>query len=65
MRKIEAVVILKTFEDYLVHVRRSSDNTIKAYMKDISRFFEYIDKMPAEISRGDVESFVKALSKGE
>lgn len=65
MREIEAIAVLETFEDYLVHVRRSSSNTVKAYMKDVNRFFEYIHKAPIEISRSDVEGFVKALSKGE
>ncbi|MCX7654068.1 MAG: tyrosine-type recombinase/integrase [Fervidobacterium sp.] len=53
------------YEDYLVHVRRSSENTVKAYLKDIKRFFEYVQKAPKDVTRSDVENFVKALSKGE
>ncbi|MFN3692299.1 MAG: site-specific tyrosine recombinase/integron integrase [Fervidobacterium sp.] len=56
---------MKTYEDYLAHVRRSSENTVKAYIKDIRRFFEYIQKSPKEVTRADIEKFVKALSKGE
>jgi len=56
---------LKTFEDYLTHVRRSSENTVKAYMKDIKRFFDYLGKSPKQVERADVERFIKALSKGE
>ncbi|HOK87814.1 MAG TPA: tyrosine-type recombinase/integrase [Fervidobacterium sp.] len=65
MIDIQITRILRTFEDYLVHVRRSSDNTVKAYMKDIRRFFEYVQKNPNDITRDDVEGFLKALSKGE
>ncbi|QIV79342.1 tyrosine-type recombinase/integrase [Fervidobacterium pennivorans subsp. keratinolyticus] len=57
--------LLKTFEDYLTHVRRSSENTVKAYMKDIKRFFDYLGKSPKQVERADVERFIKALSKGE
>ncbi|MFN6992439.1 MAG: site-specific tyrosine recombinase/integron integrase [Fervidobacterium sp.] len=57
--------IIRTYEDYLTHVRRSSENTVKAYIKDIRRFFEYIQKSPREVSRADIEKFIKALSKGE
>ncbi|HOJ94859.1 MAG TPA: site-specific integrase, partial [Fervidobacterium nodosum] len=62
---IDIEALLRTYEDYLVHVRRSSENTVKAYIKDIRRFFEYIQKPPKDIVRSDVEKFVKALSKGE
>lgn len=62
---IDIEVLLRTYEDYLRHVRRSSENTVKAYMKDIKRFFEYVNKPPKDVERKDVESFIKALSKGE
>lgn len=48
-----------------MHVRRSSENTVKAYIKDVRRFFEHIQKSPNEITRAEIEKFVKALSKGE
>lgn len=53
------------YEDYLAHVRRSSENTVKAYMKDIRRFFECIQKSPKDVTRSDIEKFVKDLSKGQ
>ncbi len=65
MEIIDIEALLRTYEDYLVHVRRSSENTVKAYIKDIRRFFEYIQKPPKDIVRSDVEKFVKSLSKGE
>lgn len=62
---IDLESIIKTYEDYLTHVRRSSENTVKAYIKDVRKFFEYIQKSPKEVSRADIEKFIKALSKGE
>ncbi|MGQ9855564.1 MAG: site-specific tyrosine recombinase/integron integrase [Fervidobacterium sp.] len=62
---IDVELFLRTYEDYLKHVRRGSENTVKAYMKDIRRFLEYVGKPPRDIERADVEKFIKALSKGE
>lgn len=56
--------ILDMFSDYLVHVRRHSENTLKAYQKDVRKFFEFTKKDVNEIQRKDVEEFLKALSKG-
>ncbi|ODN30814.1 site-specific tyrosine recombinase/integron integrase [Fervidobacterium thailandense] len=56
--------LVEAFEDYLGHVRRCSENTLKAYMKDVRRFLEYTQKHPRDVSRNDVEGFIKALSKG-
>lgn len=62
---IDIETLLRMYEDYLTHVRRSSENTVKAYIKDIRRFFEYIQKPPKDVTRSDIEKFIKALSKGE
>uniref|UniRef100_A0A7C4VT43 Recombinase XerC n=1 Tax=Fervidobacterium thailandense TaxID=1008305 RepID=A0A7C4VT43_9BACT len=56
--------LVEAFGDYLEHVRRCSENTLKAYLKDVRRFLGYVHKHPQDISRNDVENFVKALSKG-
>ncbi|MGC8955322.1 MAG: site-specific tyrosine recombinase/integron integrase [Fervidobacterium sp.] len=65
MVRIDIEHLIRTYEDYLIHVRRSSENTVKAYIKDIRRFFEYIQKPVKDITRSDVEAFIKALSKGQ
>ncbi|QTA38932.1 tyrosine-type recombinase/integrase [Thermosipho ferrireducens] len=56
---------MQLFKDYLEHVRRVSENTLKAYIKDVKKFFNFIQKAPSEIIRQDVENFIKALSRGE
>ncbi|MBT1248541.1 MULTISPECIES: site-specific tyrosine recombinase/integron integrase [unclassified Thermosipho (in: thermotogales)] len=56
---------LENFRDYLAHVRRHSENTLKAYIKDVRKFFEFTKKNISDIERSDIESFLKALSKGQ
>ncbi|SHH31351.1 site-specific tyrosine recombinase/integron integrase [Thermosipho atlanticus] len=57
--------LLENFKDYLEHVRRHSDNTVKAYLKDVKKLLYFLNKDVKSISRKDVEEFLKALSKGK
>ncbi|MBO8161275.1 MAG: tyrosine-type recombinase/integrase [Thermosipho sp. (in: Bacteria)] len=57
--------ILENFSDYLEHVRRHSENTVKAYLKDVRKLLKYLNKDIKNITRKDIEEFLKALSKGE
>jgi integrase/recombinase XerD len=57
--------VIEMFSDYLAHVRRHSENTLKAYKKDVRKFLTYVGKQINNIERKDVEEFLKALSKGD
>lgn len=57
--------ILDSFKEYLEHVRRHSENTVKAYLKDVRKLLQFLKKDVKNISRKDIEEFLKALSKGE
>ncbi|MDK2899787.1 MAG: integrase/recombinase XerD, partial [Thermosipho sp. (in: thermotogales)] len=57
--------VIEMFSDYLAHVRRHSENTLKAYKKDVKKFLTYVGKQVNNIERKDVEEFLKALSKGD
>ncbi len=56
---------LTMYEDYLKLVKRASENTVIAYIKDVRRFLEFVNKEMKDVNHSDVEKFIKSLSKGE
>ncbi|KEI01578.1 hypothetical protein Z954_03190 [Clostridium botulinum C/D str. BKT2873] len=52
---------MNEYEDYLFEEEKS-DNTIKAYKKDIEQFYEIVDKQnPASIAKKDIIVYKRAL----
>ena len=66
MRQIAADIITQEFEDYLENVKRSSKNTIISYMRDLSKFLDFLDKngiTARDAGREDIEAFSKYLKE--
>ncbi len=63
---IQIVNVLADYEEYLLHIRRVSRNTLKAYVVDVRGFLEYLFQRSLQLnafSYVDADEYVRYLSK--
>jgi len=54
---------ISNFRSYLLIEKKYSKNTIESYIRDLTKFNEYINKDISNINEEDIRSFIKYLSK--
>lgn len=52
---------IEMFTDYISAERGLSQNTIESYRRDLTRFFEWLDKEPEKAEKIDITSFIEEL----
>lgn len=59
------VQILEEYEEYLVQVKQSSENTVASYMRDLRQFASYLQELNIEVldvDHDDVNGYIAHLS---
>lgn len=54
---------IRKFVDYMQNEKRLSSNTISSYTKNLTQFFDYVDKPVSEVSHEDILKFLAKLNK--
>ncbi len=53
------------FQDYLIHTKNASENTVASYMRDIRQFIAYLERRAcsalSEVQRADILDYVSNL----
>lgn len=60
---------LHAFENWLLNERHSPGNTVKAYLRDVGQFLDYLNdqfetKAPSEVTQDEVKSWLASLMEG-
>lgn len=54
---------LSEYKSHLKLERSLSDNTVESYLRDVQKLKNFMDKVPTEVSKNEVEAFVYQFAK--
>jgi len=54
---------IRKFVDYMQNEKRLSSNTINSYTKNLTQFFDYVDKPVSDISHENILNYLAQLNK--